>query len=338
MKTALFCYSDAGAALAKRLCGLLGEDVSCVHSISKYASEYGFTAHESVCGDMEKLFYGNDALIFICACGIAVRNIAPYVKSKTTDPAVIVIDDRGRFVIPLLSGHIGGANALAEKIAELTGALAVVTTATNGAGKFSCDSWAVTHGCVLSSMKTAKDVSAQILREDIPVSSEFALPESLPSGLVRGEDGKLGIFIGIRIKEPFASTLRLVPRIVTVGIGCRRGALKEDIMKAVSSVAENSGIDIRSVKRIASIDVKKNEEGLLSFADAIGAEKVFFTAEELNSVTGDFSESEFVRNTVGTGCVCERAAVLAGGTLILKKTIENSVTVAMAAEDWRVEF
>lgn len=338
MKTAVFCFSGSGAETAERLCGLLDIDASCVHAPVKYAEKHGFTAHDSVCGDIGPLFGGNDALIFIGACGIAVRSIAPFVKSKTTDPAVIVIDDRCRFVIPVLSGHIGGANALAERIAVLTGAVPVVTTATDGAGRFSCDSWAVTHGCAVSSLKTAKDVSSAVLEGDVPVSSEFGIPEPLPSGLVKKDSGDLGIFIGIHKKEPYASTLRLVPRIVTLGIGCRRGALKEDIMNAVRTVLDRNCIDIRSVRRIASIDLKKNEEGLLAFAGALGAETAFFSADELNAVSGDFDESEFVRKTVGTGNVCERAAVLAGGGMIIRKTVENSVTVAAAAEDWRITF
>ncbi|MGN1074738.1 MAG: cobalamin biosynthesis protein CbiG, partial [Eubacteriales bacterium] len=107
MKTAVICFSDAGAALALRLCEILGLEPGAVHSIEKFAVKYGFTAHKKVCADMEALFYGHDALIFVSACGIAVRDIAPYLKSKTQDPAVLVLDDRGKFVIPILSGHIG---------------------------------------------------------------------------------------------------------------------------------------------------------------------------------------------------------------------------------------
>ncbi len=338
MKTAIFCYSAAGAEVANRLRELLVIDASCVHTLEKYAGRYGFTVHESISKDMGKLFGENDALIFIGACGIAVRSIAPYVKSKTEDPAVIVIDDRCRFVISVLSGHIGGANALAEKIAGLTGAVPVVTTATDGAGRFSCDAWAAANGCAISSMKTAKDVSAAILEKDIPVSSEFGLPEKLPSGLIHGDSGDIGIYIGIHGKEPYSKTLRLVPRTVIAGIGCRRGALKEDILSALYTVMDGNGIDRKALKKIASIDVKKNEEGLLACAEELGVPTEFFSAEELNKVEGEFDESEFVKKTVGTGNVCERAAVRAGGELTVGKTVENSVTVALATEDWGIVF
>ena len=163
MKTVLICFSDAGAVLAQRIAELLHFEPSDIHSITKFAEKYGFTSHKSVCADMGELFSANDALIFIGACGIAVRDIAPHLKNKTVDPAVLVLDDHGKFVIPILSGHIGGANALANHLAAQLGAISVITTATDGSGKFSCDTWAVTHNCAISSLKTAKDVSAAIL-------------------------------------------------------------------------------------------------------------------------------------------------------------------------------
>ena len=193
MKTCIICFSDSGSVLATLLKQVL--ENAEVHSTEKYASKYRFTSHVSLQRDMDSLFHDNDALIFISACGIAVRLIAPFVKDKTKDPAVIVMDDRGRFVIPILSGHIGGANALAEKISSLLGSVPVVTTATDGAGRFSCDAWASTHNCAIPSMKTAKDVSAAILTEDIPVASEYELPDDLPSGLISGGEGDLGIYI-----------------------------------------------------------------------------------------------------------------------------------------------
>ncbi len=340
MNVAVICFSDAGAALALKIRVLLGLPASAVHSIENYAVKYGFTAHAKIAADMGELFSSHDALIFIGACGIAVRDIAPHLRSKTEDPAVLVADDRGRYVIPILSGHIGGANALAESLAQSLGALAVVTTATDASGRFSCDAWASTHGCVISSMETAKSVSAAILTGDVPVASEFPLPEVLPAGLARGGTGEIGISIGVRENEPFEKTLRLIPRIVTLGIGCRRGISAEAIGEAVTTALGGAGIDPRSVCRVASIDVKRDEAGLAVYASEIGAELVFYSAEELDAVPGDFAESEFVRKTVGVGNVCERAAVLGSGIgeLLIEKTAHDGVTVAAAVREWRVEF
>ena len=338
MNTVLICFSDAGAVLAQRIADILHLDKSDIHSITKFAEKYEFTSHKSVCADMGELFSANDALIFIGACGIAVRDIAPHLKNKTVDPAVLVLDDQGKFVIPILSGHIGGANALACHLAEKLGAVPVITTATDGSGKFSCDTWAVTHNCAISSMKTAKDISAAILTEDVPVSSEFALPQTLPNGLVACNTGELGIFIGIHTDAPYTSTLRLIPRIVTLGIGCRRDTPMETIFAVVKETLETHRIDTRAVGCMASIDVKQDEAGLLACAKVLKTPAVFYTADELNAVPGEFAESEFVRKTVGVGNVCERAAVCGGGTLIIPKTAKDGVTVAAAVNEWRIEF
>ena len=324
MKVSLFCFSDSGSLIAEKLCSLLGLEKNCIH--------------RRIDEELGTLFAADDALIFIGACGIAVRAIAPYIRSKTTDPAVVVIDDQGKYVIPILSGHIGGANRLAGQIATLIGATAAITTATDGTGKFSCDAWAVQHNCTISSMQVAKEVSAAILKKDIPVVSDFELPSYLPQGLVSGENGEIGIYIGIHDKSPFNTTLRLIPRILTLGIGCRKGTSKEHLMSVIKTVFADNNLDIRAVGRIASIDVKKGEEGLLAAAKELKTELVFYTADELNALDDDFDESLFVKKTVGTGNVCERSAALDGGKLIVKKTMMEGVTVAVAEKDWRIEF
>ena len=338
MKIGLICFSDSGAALALRLCKTLEIEKTEVHSTEKFAVRYGFSAHETVRADMETLFKTYDALIFICAAGIAVREIAPYVLDKTKDPAVLVIDDRGNYVIPLLSGHIGGANALAKRVAALIGATPVITTATDGNGKFSCDAWATEHGCAISSMQLAKEVSAAILTRDVPIVSEYPLPEPLPESLFKSETGDLGVYIGVKTETPFDKTLRLIPKIVTLGVGCRKDAPEETISETIKTVLEDNEIDVRAVVRIASIDVKKDEAGLLACAKKLGIPIVFYTAEELNTVPGEFEESAFVKQTVGVGNVCERAAVSAGGKLLVRKTALNGVTVAVGIKEWSVVF
>lgn len=220
MRAALFAFSRGGCATARRILAALPEEAWMCYTMPRF-EEPGFLP-------LDKAVYGAsfssmDALIIVGACGIAVREIAPYVKSKKTDPAVVCIDEAGRFVIPLLSGHIGGANALAVELAEKLGATAVVTTATDVRGKFSVDAWAARHGCVISDMGLAKAVSAAILEKDIPLCSQFSLPAPLPEGTFAGESGPLGVFIGWRTKAHFARTLRLIPRVLRVGVGCRRG-------------------------------------------------------------------------------------------------------------------
>ena len=335
MNAAIICFSDAGAELAVRLAQEIG---ACIHSTDKYAEKYGFTAHKSIMADTGEMFSAYKALIFIGSCGIAVRCIAPHVKNKTIDPAVIVIDDGGHYVIPVLSGHIGGANALAGSIAAFLGAVPVITTATDVHGRFACDEWAAKHDCVISSMKLAKEVSAAILTEDIPVSADGGLPDNLPAGLVKAESGRLGIYIGIRTVQPYKNTLALIPRIIIVGVGCRRGTSKEAVISAVKTALAANDIDIRAVKAFASIDIKRNEEGLLSAAEELRVPIAFYSADELNSVAGEFTESEFVKKTTGTGNVCERAAAYGGGTIISRKSAQDGVTTALALDKWEILF
>ena len=340
MKIAFITYSDKGALLAQKFRSLLEGDETALYSSPRFAEKYGFAPYRGTKEETETLFRQNGALVFICACGIAVRCIAPCVRSKETDPAVIVINDGGDYVIPILSGHIGGANRLAQKLASLTGALPVVTTATDGAGLFSCDSWAAEHGCAISSLEAAKAVSARILTEKVPVCAESELPQKLPAGLVRGESGDLGIYIGIKKARPFGITLRLVPRAVTLGIGCRKGVSAEAVKTAVLYALDSAGIDIASVCGIATADLKKDEAGLNEFAEELNVPIMFYTAGELASLPDEwgFAESEFVKKTVGVGNVCERAAVFGGGKLVIRKTAAIGVTVAAAYKERSVEF
>lgn len=334
----LFAFSDKACELAGTIAKHLSVPASCVHTTEKYAGRYGYTAHKSVCADMGELFAAHGALIFVCACGIAVRDIAPYVRNKLADPAVIVIDECGRFVIPILSGHIGGANRLAKEIAAAIGAQAVVTTATDRNGRFSADEWAARQNLAITSLHNAKAVSAAILVSDVGILSESPLPERLPAGLVKAESGDCGIYIGIRKKEPYRTTLRLVPRAVTLGIGCRRGTECGALELAVERFLETHDIDRAAVAQVASIDVKADEQGLLEFAYKWKLPVVFYSADELGRVEGEFEESEFVKRTVGVGNVCERAAALAGGRVAVRKTAAGGITLAAAVSDWRITF
>ena len=329
-KAAVLSFSERGEQLAKRVAEILAPD---------YRTEV--CARGGIRERMEALFRENDALVFVGACGIAVRFIAPYVVSKVSDPAVIVLDERGKHVLSLLSGHIGGANQLTFQIAAAIGADPVVTTATDVNGRFSADSWAAKNGCAISDMQAAKRFSAAILTRDLPALCEFELEGSLPDGLYPGDTGDIGLYIGIHQREPFTDTLRLIPKEVCLGIGCKRGTPAEKISAAVSSALQTSSIDPRSVCSVASIDVKKDEEGLLAYAGSLSVSAQFYSAETLNAVPGTFAASEFVRRQVGTDNVCERAALCAAGDageIIIHKTAADGVTVAAALRKRRIRF
>lgn len=333
MKTALILYfSDRGGKTAERISVAIGAD---------YQVEVVRPPHGKLKDVTGSYFERVDAMIFIGSCGIAVRAIAPFIIHKAEDPAVIVCDELGLHVISLLSGHIGGANDLTHRIANAIGADPVITTATDINGRFSADAWATGHNCAIETLGTCKKFSAEILKRDLPLWSEFPINGQLPPGLYQGENGDIGASISIHAGTPFSETLKLIPRIVHIGVGCKRGTDVESVYSSVRESLELAGIHPNSIAGIASIDIKANEDGIIETAERFGVPFMTYTAEELNSLKGDFSKSEFVRGTVGVDCVCERAAVRSAGEssrLLLKKTKYTGVTCAIAIEDWRVSF
>ena len=330
-RAAVLSFSDRGAETARRVKNALD---------GAWETEL-FAPRGDLKQRTAELFPVMDALIFVGACGIAVRAVAPHVVSKTSDPAVLVLDERGRFVISLLSGHIGGGNALAESLAEALGAVPVVTTATDVNGRFSVDAWAARQGLFIESMALAKKYSAAILKEDLPFVSDLPIEGDPPAGTFPGTSGALGFAVTVRDIHPFRETLRLIPPVLHVGIGCRRDTSEETIRAAVEEAFRENGLLLPAVAAFASIDVKADERGLLSYARNREREIRFYSAEELKAATGTFTASAFVAGTVGVDNVCERSAVLSAGDgaeLLVRKIGRNGVTVAVAREKRRICF
>lgn len=340
MKLAIFAYSrrGRGTALRARDCLAGPEDEVRCFAPEKYAGG-GFAPLQAPCAQFTgPLFAWADTLVFVGAVGIAVRSVAPYVRDKRTDPAVLCADELGQFVIPLLSGHIGGANALALRLARGLGAVPVVTTATDVNGKFSVDAWAARQGLYISDMRAAKAVSAAILERPLPLCCAFPIEGELPPGTEPGEHGDVGICISCRRESPFRDTLLLVPAVLHLGLGCRRGTAEEAIRAAVEQVLSQHRIHPKAVKCAASIDLKRDEPGLLSFCAARGWPLSFYSAEELGALEGDFTPSERVLRVTGVDNVCERAAMMGARRLVVRKTACSGVTVAVAEEDWTARF
>ncbi|MDO5424543.1 MAG: cobalt-precorrin 5A hydrolase [Eubacteriales bacterium] len=317
-------------------------------AMEKYAAENGLLPlKEPLKAWTGRMFEQMDGLLFIGASGIAVRSIAPFVQGKDKDPAVVVMDEKGVFAISLLSGHLGGANELAGTLANLTGAIPVITTATDVNGRFAVDVFAKKKNLYISNLKAAKAVSADILDEKpVGLLSEFPVEGPVPEELTvqkDGEpfDGETGMVISLNEeKHPFVNTLHLIPRIVTLGLGCRKEKPMEEIEAAVLAALQRNHLSIHSLKQAASVDLKKEEPGILAFCEKYGLPFRTYSAEELAGAKGDFSASGFVKSVTGVENVCERSAVLGSGngTLIQKKMAGNGVTVALAIEKWSVDF
>ena len=343
MEAAIYSFSLRGAELAKRIEAVLSDlDYSVSNkTVAKYAEQAALAPmlpdHNAVCGED---FDRCQLLVFVGAVGIAVRTIAPYIKSKLTDPAVLSIDERGNFVIPLLAGHIGGANEMARYVAAALKAQACVTTATDVNGLFAVDEWAARNNMVLCSLKAAKDFAAALVAGDtvgLYVDAGFEIVGDLPKQVEI--NGSLPIGMAVTLSKrlaPFGqATVRLLPKMVHLGIGCKRNTPLERIEELVLPELERLDLDMRSIAGLASVDLKKDEQGLLAFAQKYKIPAHFYSAEELNALEGDFTPSSFVQSVVGVSNVCERSAVkdAAGGRLALRKTSRNGVTLAIAVEE-----
>lgn len=330
MKIGVIAFTSRGYDLGARLCSTL-EGMSHTVSLSR-------------CGD-QKLsawsaarFSSDNALVFIGAAGIAVRAVASYVKSKTTDPAVIVLDELGRFVIPILSGHIGGANELAKDIAKQLDAIPVITTATDSSGLFAIDSWASRCGMRIINPERIKRVSAFLLAgEAVSFRSLFPIEGSLPDGFIENTK-KYDVAITVKTKGNI-DALKLVPPILTLGVGCRRGVSSEELNRAFDMIIKKASFYKEAVAQVCSIDLKADEPGLLEFCRLSSLPFRTFSAAQLNALKGHFSASEFVRRTTGTDNVCERSAVLgSSGTLLTKKDAGSGITMAFAIAPYTVRF
>ncbi len=346
MKACIFSFTRNGALISLRLQEYLRKQgiEAGVYATKRYVDTDPRLSPiaPSLAAMAEETFRTCRLIIYIGATGIAIRSIAPYVKTKTEDPAVLSIDEQGKFVIPLLSGHIGGANKLAAGIAEFLHAVPVITTATDVNDLFAVDEWAARHNMAISNMLGAKTFASYLVDgKTVGVKSDFPIDGPLPKGMVLSDEGPVGVAISLhKGVQPFVETVVLRPRILHLGIGCRRGTSMDAIEELVLRELKKLRLTLSVVTGIASIDVKKDEAGLLKFAREYAIPIRFYSAEELNAVPGEFTPSKFVNSTVGVDNVCERAAVKdsGNGRILLRKTSLNGVTVAIAAEDLRLDF
>ena len=374
MKISIISFSRSGYRIGEMLSWFLGEGGHEVEAFtkSKYTKkildesqveaddkafrnvkEFAKPIDSSLRDWTGRRFAESDAIIFIGACGIAVRSIAPFVSSKKTDPAVVVIDEQGKFAISLLSGHIGGANELTEEISNLLHATPVITTATDINNKFAVDVFAKTNGCYISDMTMAKEISAALVNgNSVGFASDFPWVGEIPKELQlldeedeTKEKPEMGIYVtNSYLKHPFVHTLYLVPKIITLGVGCKKDTPAETVEKVVRKACDVLLIPSFSMELVTSIDLKKEELGILEYCKERNLPFETYSAEQLKEVEGSFAESKFVEETTGVDNVCERSAILGSSkhgeksNLILRKYAEDGVTAALARRKWSVQF
>ncbi|MBQ7733521.1 MAG: cobalamin biosynthesis protein [Synergistaceae bacterium] len=309
-KIIIAAFTHNGIKLALRLAGYLDARVFVPERFTGIDSTL-----EPIAGSLSdwtgKFFHESRALVFVSSCGIAVRAISAHVQSKLSDPAVIVIDESAKYVIPILSGHVGGANELAGQIAGLIDSHAVITTATDLNNIIAPDSWAVNHDCVIENTDSIKHVSARLL-ENLPVG--VAVTDQI-------------------ISAPYPVTLYLRPKVLVLGAGCNKGTDPDEFESSAQAFMKSSGASILSLKALASIDIKANEPALVKFSHSHKIPFITFSASELQELPGRFTSSQRVLEITGTDNICERACVKAAGenaVLLRSKFISGGMTFALA--------
>ena len=253
---------------------------------------------------------------------------------------MVVIDEKALHVIPILSGHLGGANDLARQISRATGADCVITTATDINGVFAVDEWAKRQGCALLESERIVRVSGGLLGgATVTVRSPWEITGAIPEGIRMIDactDPEVSADVTLDAFSKDTDTLHIVPPVCTLGIGCRKGTPKEAIELLLEKLIEKTGLRPESVTGVASIDLKKEEAGLLEFCADHRWEAEFYTANELAGIGGRFTASELVKNVTGVDNVCERSACAkSGGEVVVRKMSGGGVTMAVAMIDYR---
>ena len=339
-KMAVWAITPQGVSLAERIAAELPK-------VKLFVTEKLETpARGAVCFDalpeaVARHFRTYAGHVFIMATGIVVRVIAPHILKKTEDPAVVVVDDRGRYAISLLSGHLGGANDLARRVAAAVGAQAVITTATDVNEVPAIDMLAKQQDLCIENPQAIKTVNMALLAgEPIEVHDPFGvladrIPNAVP--LMPGGAHFARVYVDDRTQGTAGVALVLRPRSLVAGIGCNRNTDTAEIRELLLGTLRESGLARESLKALASIDLKANEPGLIALAEELAVPVEFFGRDEIGRVEDDvLNPSGAVEKHIGVKSVCEAAAILAsrGGALIVPKRMTRNATVAIA----RVSF
>lgn len=322
MKTAVLALTKGGKQLAETIAAKIE---GCSYESSG----------ESVGSALKKVWASYDGLICIMAAGIVVRSIAPLCRDKKTDPCVIVLDENGEFVVSLLSGHLGGGNKLAKRVALVTGGEPVITTASDVSGHTAIDIWAKENELTVDDPRKVTTVSAKLINQGFITIYSDVLVNSFPSDFkevskVRGSD-----IILSHKRYPGNPALRLCPKNLVVGLGCNRDTGCNAFDGAVVELFEKENLDRNAIGAYASIDIKNDEDGLIKFAQETHCPLLFYSKDELNGVSG-VSTSLAALSATGAKGVAEPAAILGAttetgpGKLIVRKNKWKDVTAAIA--------
>ena len=306
MKKAVISITKGGYELSKRLNAL--DSSFEVFTLKKFTEKNNEKIY-SLKKFINKNFKIYDILVFIMATGIVVRLIKNLINDKLKDPGIIVMDQNGRNIISLLSGHIGKANEYSLKIAKLLKANPVITTASDNLKRESIDMYAYKNDLKLLDYEKAKDITAMIVNNK-------------KIGIIDDYDGIVNIT---------NKSVNLYKKNLVIGIGCKKNTKALKIIKFIYDEFNKRSLDTNSIKKIASIDLKKNEEGIKKASEFFETQFITFKAKDIKKVEKKFDRSKFVKKIVGVGCVSEPCGYLASneGKKLLDKKIKEGITLSI---------
>lgn len=285
-----------------------------------------------------EIFREYDYIIFIMATGIVVRTIAPLISSKFSDPAILVSDENGKNIISLLSGHIGGANEMTLYISNLLCSNPVITTGTDVNNKSSLDMIAKKLNAHIYDFRNkVLKINSMLVNDEVVnlyIEGDYNVDTRGFNICKRDEINNLDEVVVISNKESLNlinnNILKVVPRDIVIGIGCKKNTDKEYMINSLSDFLHKQNIDINSIKEIGSIDIKKNEDALINLSTYLNVTFKTFTAEEISKVENLYEKSEWVKQNVGVYSVAEPVAhLLSNGNLIVKKHKYNGITYSI---------
>ena len=265
------------------------------------------------------------------ASGIVIRKIASLIGTKDKDPAVLLIDEGKHFVISLLSGHLGGANELTHSLANILKLVPVITTSSDVTGKIAVDTISQKINAELEDLKSAKDVTSLIVNGQ---KVNILLPKNVKVSDKNSADG----FILVSNKKNIEYT-RIYPKNLILGIGCKKDTKAEDILSAIEDCLDKNNLDIKSVKKIATVDVKENEQGLIDATKFLNLDLEIISRDEIKKVQNQFEGSDFVEKTVGVSAVSEPVALLSStgnGKFLVMKAKYNGITISIYEEEMKI--
>ncbi|WP_337742736.1 cobalt-precorrin 5A hydrolase [Fusobacterium gonidiaformans] len=335
MKIAFWTVTRGAGNIAKEYAVILtsnfGEDRIDVYTLEKFSIK-DTVQTQNFTDKLEEKFHSYDTHIFIMASGIVIRKISKLIKSKDIDPAVLLIDEGKHFVISLLSGHLGGANEITYKIASLLNLIPIITTSSDITGKIAVDIISQKLNAELEELKSAKEVTSLIVDGK---TVDILLPKNVKvqkaDKISKNPDG----IIVVSNKRKLEMT-RIFPKNLILGIGCKKDTREKEILEAIEASMKKHNLDMRSIKHIATVDIKKDELGLVQAAKTLEKELIIISREEIKKVQDKFEGSDFVEKNIGVRAVSEPVAYLSSsrkGQFLERKAKYQGITISIYEEE-----